>query len=105
MPERRTEFSRAELIAVASRRILDDPRSLEPDRRHEATALLADLYVTGLRHGISAEQWALVASLATEVIDAIRVRDRASDVARRGPDLAPVRYVPTPAARDRGRHR
>ena len=67
--------------------------------------LLADLYAIGLRHGITAEDWALVASLGTEVIDAIRVRDRVVDRAPRGPDLPPVRYVPTPAARDRGRHR
>ena len=105
MPERRTEFSRAELIAVASRRILDDPRSLEPDRRHEATALLADLYVTGLRHGISAEQWALVASLATEVIDAIRLRDRVVDRGPLGTELPPARPLPTTSARGRGRQR
>jgi len=36
MPERRTELSRAELIAAASRRILDDPRQLEADQRHQA---------------------------------------------------------------------
>ena len=83
MPEKRTEISRAELIAAASRRILDDPRQLEPDQRHQATVLLADLYATGLRHGITAEHWALVASLGTEVIDAIRARDRAVDAACR----------------------
>lgn len=102
MPERRTGLSRAELIAAASRRILDDPRSLEPEQRHEATVLLADLYATGLRHGTTAEHWALVASLGTEVIDAIRMRDRASDVAPRGPELPTVRYVSGPTARDRG---
>ena len=67
--------------------------------------LLADLYAIGLRHGITADDWALVASLGTEVIDAIRARDRAVDRAPRDPELPPVRYVPTPAARDRGRQR
>lgn len=105
MPERRTDLSRAELIAAASRRILDDPRSLEPAQRHEATVLLADLYATGLRHGITAEDWALVASLGTEVIDAIRLRDRVVDRAPLGPELPPARPLPTTSARGRGRQR
>lgn len=105
MPERRTDLSRAELIAAASRRILDDPRSLEPAQRHEATVLLADLYATGLRHGITAEDWALVASLGTEVIDAIRLRDRVVDRAPLGPELPPARPLPTTSARGTGRQR
>lgn len=105
MPEPRTELSRAELIAAASRRILDDPRSLEPDQRDQATVLLADLYATGLRHGITAEHWALVASLGTEVIDAIRLRGRAMDVGRPGVALPPVRPLPPMSVRARGRQR
>ena len=105
MPDRRPYGSRTELIDAANQRIKEDPRSLGPGQRYEVTVLLADLYAIGLRHGITADDWALVASLGTEVIDAIRVRDRVVDRAPRDPELPPVRYVPTPAARDRGRHR
>lgn len=94
-----------DLVEAANRKILDDPRSLEPDQRHEATVLLADLYASGVRHGICTEHCALVASLRTAVIDAVRTRDRAVDIVPCGPGLPPVRYVPTPVGRDRGRHR
>lgn len=105
MPERRTDLSRAELIAAASRRIVDDPRSLEPAQRHEATVLLADLYATRLRHGITAQDWALVASLGTEVTDAIRLCDRVVDRAPLGPELPPARPLPRTTAGGRRRQR
>lgn len=90
MPERRLDPSRAELIAAASRRLLDNPRSLEPDQRHDATVLLADLYVTGLRHGI---------------IDVIRLRDHIVDGALLGSELRPGRPRPTTSVRGLGRQR
>jgi|GEM_PF-1665484 len=94
-----------DLVAAASQEILDDPRPLEPDQRHEATVLLADPYEAGPRHGICTEHWALVASLGTAVLDTVRMRDRASGVAQRGRDQTPIRYVPAPVGNDRGRHR
>ncbi len=74
---------RAGLLSLAARKLLETQRALAPDERQAATLLLADLYATGLRHGITPEHWAAVTSLGHETIDAVRLRDRVMPAERR----------------------
>ena len=67
---------RQDLLALATRKIDTVPRNLRPEQLSAATRLLADLYATGLRHGIAPDLWAAVANLGVEVLDALALRDQ-----------------------------
>lgn len=64
------------LTDLATRKIDVIPRNLTPERFTAATALLADLYATGLRHGVDPDVWAAVTDLGLEVLDALALRDQ-----------------------------
>lgn len=79
------------LTDLATRKIDVIPRNLTPERFMAATALLADLYTTGLRHGVDPDVWAAVTDLGLEVLDALALGDQlpprrppATDQVRRG---------------------
>jgi hypothetical protein len=65
-----------ELRRIAASKTRGYGLELSPSQREAAAALLADIYATGLRHGITPEDWAAVAGLDIECLDAIRWRDR-----------------------------
>ncbi len=97
---------RAGLLALAARNLLETQRALAPDERQSATVLLADLYATGLRHGITPEHWAAVASLGHETIDALRLRDCLPDLRPTQSDERGLAPSWTPPLRlDQGRER
>lgn len=66
-----------ELRRIAASKVRGYGPELSPGQREAAVQLLADIYATGLRHGITPEDWAAVAGLDIECVDAIRFRDRA----------------------------
>lgn len=68
--------SNEDLRRIAASKLRGYGHELAPGQRDAAVALLADLYATGLRHGITPEDWAAVAGLDIECLDAIRFRDR-----------------------------
>jgi hypothetical protein len=69
--------SQDERLSLAASRIGVHGLMARDEQRDAAVALLAALYATGLRHGITPEQWDAEAGLAIECVDAIRWRDRA----------------------------
>lgn len=104
------EPDRRGLTDLASRKIDAIPRNLTPERTTAATALLADLYATGLQHGVDPDVWAAVADLGVEVLDALALRDQlpprrppSPDPARR--DRASGRAADREPRSDRGRQR
>lgn len=68
-----------ELLVLARARIAACQRS-DPDRgaSERAASLLADLYATGLRHGIAPDDWAAVTALPGSCLHACRARQRRS---------------------------
>jgi hypothetical protein len=65
-----------ELLALAASKIGSRHPALAGAQREAAVRLLADLYETALRHGITPQHWAAVAGLPIESVDAVRYRDR-----------------------------
>jgi hypothetical protein len=92
-----------DLRRIAASKIQGYGRELSPEQREAAVALLADLYATGLRHGVTPEDWAAVAGLDIESLDAIRWRDR---VNRSRPKAErPFDHEPTQSLRSEQRGR
>lgn len=98
---------RAGLVAAAARDILDTGRSLPLEQRDAATALLADLYVAGLRHGIRPQDWSAIAGLGHDCIDAIKQRALHLQQAQRRQSIGLSRHLQSGARQaargDRGR--
>jgi hypothetical protein len=86
-----------ELRRIAASKTRGYGLKLTPGQRDSAVALLADLYATGLRHGITPEDWAAVAGLDIECLDAIRWRDRAT--ATKSTPWGNQRSVPEPRSK------
>ena len=86
-----------ELRRIATSKTRGYGLELSPSQREAAAALLTDLYATGLRHGITPEDWAAVAGLDIECLDAIRWRDRAT--ATRSTPWGNQRSTPEPRSR------
>lgn len=91
------------LRRIAASKLRGYGHELAPGQRDAAVALLADLYATGLRHGITPEDWAAVAGLDIECLDAIRFRDRVRHSRSRAE--RPHDLTRSPSREQRGRER
>lgn len=64
---------------IAAARIADVARhhdGVTDEQRQAATALLADLYEAGERHGVDPDDWAAVTAMPSAALDVVRATDR-----------------------------
>jgi hypothetical protein len=84
----------SELTDLARQKVREASPDLTLSQLDAATALLTEVYAVGLRHRIRPQDWAAVASLPREFVDAVAQRDHLAVLRRQPPaPFSPERIV------------